>query len=153
MGEGDAVGGSIRLAALLDKHGGALVPDLKYYFGVDLRDLFSEGNPVSPRFALLLIDWLPTGSATVAERRGGPEFRGWDVDRYMAARMVDILNASLYSFVVANSDPKRSRPSQPDPFPTPDVRAAKHRSAEGPGTFAGIAKALLARSKKQKNGG
>lgn len=152
MGEGNPPGGSLELANLLDRFGETIVPDLKHHYGIDLRDLFSEVNPISPRWALIHVHNLPMGSSTMAEVRGGEQFRGWDLDRYMAARQIDAIAALRYILILANMDPKKRKPPAPEPFPTPD-KPAKKQKDERPGSFAFIAKQLLAKGKKRKEGG
>lgn len=95
---------------------------------------------------------LPMGSATVAEIRGGEQFRGWDLDRYMTARLIDSVQALRYITLLAHSDPKRRKPPAPEPFPTPDKIHKKTKDAQ-PGSFAFIAKKLIAKGKKRKEGG
>ncbi len=44
-----------------------------------------EATAEDAREALELAEQLPMGSRYVAELLGGPEFRGWDLDRQIAA--------------------------------------------------------------------
>lgn len=144
-----AVGGSLALAGLIDKHGEALVPDLKHYFGVDLWDLFAE-SPLSPRYVLSLVKWLGSQphSLFFAEQRGGPQFRGWDADRYMAARQIDLAATENYLFRLAHRDPKKPLPKPPEPYPLPDTFEA--RKQYKPGSFGFITKSLLAETRRRK---
>lgn len=145
-------GGSRELAQLIDKYGEILLPELKHHFGIDLRDLFLDDCPMSPRFVLAHIKILPVGSAFVAEVRGGQEFRGWDEDRYQMAALIDAIRILQYIFVLANIDPKKKKPKPPEPYPTPD-KATKHKQPDKPGSFAFIAKSALAAAKRRKEGG
>lgn len=153
MGTGDSAGGSLALAGLVDKYGEDLIPDLKYYYGIDLRDLFSEDCPISPRWALLHAHHLPMESSTVAEARGGSQFRGWGPDRYMTARLIDSVSALRYITILANRDPKKKLPQPPDPYPIPDKRQDKKTKDAKPGSFAFIANQLIAKGKKRREGG
>jgi hypothetical protein len=146
VGYGDSTGGSLELAELIDKYGEFLVPDLRRDFGIDLRDLFCDVDPLSPRFVLAHIHNLDYDSAFVAEVRGGQQFRGWDVGRYQMARVIDVLQVSNYLFILANSDPKKRKPKPPDPYPIPD----EIKRVDKPGSFAFIAKAHIAAVKKRK---
>jgi len=153
VGEGNPTGGSLELARLLDRYGEDLVPDLKHYYGIDLRDLFSEESSLSPRWVLLHVHNLPIDSATVAEIRGGEKFRGWGPDQYMAARIIDSLSALRYITLLAHRDPKRKAPPLPEPYPIPDNIQKKKTREATPGSFAFIANQLLAQGKKRKKGG
>lgn len=91
-------------------------------------------------------------SAFYAEIRGGPQFRGWDEDRYMTARLIDSIRALTFLFICANTDPKKSKPKPPVPHPIPEgFKSIK--PPDKPGSFAYIAKAHLARAKRRKEGG
>jgi hypothetical protein len=147
-------GGSLELARLIDKAGEDLIPDLKHYYGIDLRDLFSEDNPLSPRWVLMHVMNLPIESAFMAEIRGGKEFRGWDEGRYMLASIYNVINILKYITILANSDPKKTTPEPPEPFPTPDNLVARKKSGgHKPGSFGAIALDLLGKAKKRKAAG
>lgn len=139
------VGGSRALAGLIDKHGEAILADLLLYYGVDLRDLFSE-NSLSPRYVLTLILHLPTDGAFYASRRGGQEFRGWDVDRYALVSLVNAQRAGNHILLMANRDPKRAKPVAPEPFPTPDEKKSRPK----PGSFAGVVASMMAAQRRRK---
>ena len=146
MDGGVPTGGSADLAGFIDKHGEVLIPDLRHYFGIDLRELFSEVPPFSPRWVLIHIKWLPVESATFAEIRGGGEFRGWSTDRYMLATLINAIRALIWVFTVAHSDPKKRKPKPPEPYPTPDKPKKVHK----PGSFAFIAGQHIQAIKKQE---
>lgn len=152
MDRRSAAGGSRQLAGLIDQHGEVLLADLKHYYGIDLRDLFSEDDPLSPRYVLAHIKYLPIESAYVAERRGGQNFRGWNEERYMQARLIDAIRTLIWVFVLANIDPKKPKPKPPDPYPTPDALKPE-KPAPKPGSFAHTTNVLLAKAKKRKEGG
>jgi len=148
-------GGSLELARLIDEAGEDLIPDLKHYYGIDLRDLFSEERPLSPRWVLMHVLHLPMESAFVAQQRGGDSFRGWGPDRYMQARLIDLQAINNWMFLSANRDPEGREPEFPDPYPLPDdiERKKKKRPEEKPGSFGFMAKTLLAKAKKRKAAG
>ncbi len=149
----DPTGGSRQLAELIDKYGEFLLPDLKRYYDIDLRDLLSE-HPLAPRFVLAHVNNLDYDSAFIAEVRGGQQFRGWDRDRYQLAALTDAVRAQSYLFTLANIDPKKQKPAPPDPTPVPDEISKTKQ--DKPGSFAFIAKRALAAAKRRKasaNGG
>ncbi|BCP36362.1 hypothetical protein MINTMi198_17320 [Mycobacterium intracellulare M.i.198] len=153
MDRGHRSGGSLELARLIDEAGEDLIPDLKQYYGIDLRDLFSEDKPLSPRWALMHVLHLPIESAFVAQLRGGPEFRGWSPDRYMAARLIDLQAIQNWMFLSANRDPDSKAPEMPEPYPLPDDIKVKKQLKDKPGSFGFMAKTLLAKAKKRKAAG
>lgn len=134
---------------MIDEHGEILVPELRHYFGIDLRDLFLEDSPLSPDYVLIHIKYLPMESAFVAALRGGRQFRGWDEDRYQTAALINSIRALGHNFVLANSDPKKRKPQPPDPWPLPDD-TTKTKPRDKPGSFAFIARDLAARAKRRK---
>lgn len=151
MGERDSTGGSTELARLIDRYGEFLLPDLKHYYGIDLLDLFLDVPPWTPEFLLAHINNLPYDSAFVAELRGGPQYRGWDEDRYLAASTSNAIRTLLYLFILANRDPRKSsKPVMPKPWPLPDDKDKKKQQQDQPGTFAFMAKSLLSKAKKRK---
>lgn len=153
MGGGDPTGGSLELANLIDKYGEVLLPDLKHYYGIDLRDLFSEVSPLSPSFVLAHIRYLPLESAFVAAQRGGQQFRGWDEGRYMLATLINAVRLNTYVFTLAHIDSKSKQPDPPDMYPIPDNVKARTKPAPKPGSFAFIVNSKMASIKKRKEGG
>lgn len=148
MDEGFPIGGSRLLAKLIDEHGEAILADLLHYYRVDLRDLFSETNPLSPRYVLALIVNMPEDSAFAASKSGGAEYRGWDSAQYTRAALVNAVNTSNYLTIMVNRDPKKAAPNPPDPFPTP---GSTHRTkSHAPNSFAAIAASMIAAQKKKK---
>ena len=140
-------GGSRFLAELIDQFGEVLVADLKSEYQVDLRDIFVEGSGLSPRLALTYIRYLPMGSAFVAERRGGQQFRGWDESRYISVASVNGLRSLLHVYISAHT---KGKTKPPEPYPIPDRK--KKNQADKPGSFAAIAKSKLDASKRRKEG-
>lgn len=150
MGSGNPIGGSRELARLIDGFGETLIPDLKRYYGIDLRDLFSEDHPLSPRWVLMHINNLPMASAFVAERRGGPQFIGWDENQYMMARLIDLARTQIYLFILAHKDPKKRNPDAPEMYPVPGM--ADKPKTEPQGKFALMALKGLNASRKTRRG-
>ena len=140
---------------MIEEHADAIVGDLKHYYDVDVRDLFREVPPISPRFVLTLVMQLPLGSSYVAAQRGGPQFRGWDQNMYAQVALINAVRTSNYLFLCANTNPKKKKPEPPDPYPTPDepeVRPGRrNQGPPAPGSFAGIAARMIAQARKAKN--
>lgn len=103
----------------------------------------------SPRYLLTLIYHLPTNGAYYASRRGGAEFRGWDIDRYINVAQVNAQRAANHIQLMINRDPKRPAPPVPDSFPTPDRKQEEPQEIK-PGSFAAIAASMMAAQKKKK---
>ncbi|ALA48133.1 tail assembly chaperone [Mycobacterium phage Phlei] len=145
------LGGSRVLAELIDKYGEAILCDLLQYYRVDIRDLFREEDPLSPRYVLALVLNLPKDGAFHAARRGSREYRGWDEDRYALVALVNEMKANNHLFTLAHSDPKKRKPKPPEPFPTPDTETKPQ--APKPGSFAGmlIAAKKAARQRREAN--
>lgn len=150
MDEREPTGGSRELADLIDRYGEILLPELKREYGIDLRDLFSDERPLSPRFVLAHIKHLPIGSAFYAEVRGGQQFRGWDEDRYMQAAFMNAIRMLIHVTVLCHIDPQKSKPKPPESWPIPD---GKPKQADKPGSFAFMARDLAAKAKKRKEAG
>lgn len=149
MDREDPGGGSVRLAGLLDKYGEKLLPDLKHYFGIDLRDIFSEVDPLAPDYVLAHVDNLPLESAFVAETRGGQEYRGWSEDRYIQAALLNSMRLLIYIFTLANIDPKAKKPQQPEPYPLPGNRERKPQEPK-PGSFLAVASQMIQETREKK---
>ena len=120
-------GGSRGVAQLIDEYGEHLAADLLEYYQVDLRDVFHPERPLTPLYLLVLIKGLPMECRFNAERRGGQEFRGWDMSRYAAVATVNAVKALQYTYIAAHS---KNRPKPPEPFPMPDQpeREPSHQS-------------------------
>jgi hypothetical protein len=141
---GYAVGKLRGLIELIDEYGEFLAADLREYYQVDLRDLFRPDAGLTPLYLLALVRGLPMECRFNAERRGGPEFRGWDAGRYIDAATVNAVRALQWTYVSAHS---KSKPKPPDPFPIPDLSV--RRRNRGPGSFAFIATQKLAAAKRK----
>ena len=143
-----AAGGSRALAQLIDEHGEALVSDLLHYYGVDLRDLFSDSAPLSPRYLLCLVLNLPTDSAFYASRLGGPQYRGWDAGRYALVGLLNAQNVNNHILSMVNRDPKKPKPKPPEPFPTPDQEVKTKQSKVN--SFTSIAAKMMAAQRRKR---
>lgn len=139
MGGIHPTGGSYALGQLIDDYGALIAADLFEVYHVDLRDVYRDGS--SPRWWLNLIIQLPASSRFYAERRGGPQFRGWDETRYALAAAVNSIRALQFTYVAAHS---KRRPTPPKPFPIPDDVRKRN---DGPGSFAFMAKKHLAQQR------
>lgn len=127
MAEGYSAGGSVGLAELIDKHGEYIYRDLhEYAGGLNLVDALREGSGYSPRQLIMLIRNLPMDSATIASIRGGEQFRGWSMDRYMVAQLIDAVQENTYVTILA-AGPKR-KPKAPEPTHRPDTEKKKGNS-------------------------
>ena len=145
MDGGDSGGGSRGLAQLIDEYGEYLAADLLEYYRVDLRDILRPEGQLTPTFLLSLIRGLPEGSRFNAEQRGGVQFRGWDMDRYISVALVNAVRGLQYTYVSAHS---KSRPKPPEPFPIPDQPEKK----AGSNSFAFVAAQKIAAARKLKGG-
>lgn len=144
MAGGDSAGGSLELARLIDKCGGAILADLKRYHGVNLHDVLVPGSGLTARMVVEYIRHLPHDSATFAELQGGSEFVGWGVEQYLLASVVDSVRENTYAFVSANS--QKSKPKAPEPVPRPG-RAKKKNNL-----FAVMASKRLRANRRIKEG-
>jgi len=145
---GNPSGGSAALADLIDEHGEAIVSDLLHYYRVDVRELFSDSSPLSPRYVLSLITHLPTEGALYASYRGGPKFRGWDAGRYALVAQVNAQRATNHILTLVNRDPNKTAPDLPDPFPTPDDDGTTSSPSPAPGSFAAVVGGMMAEQRR-----
>ncbi|GAA5081560.1 hypothetical protein GCM10023319_23280 [Nocardia iowensis] len=60
---------------------------------------------------------LPPEAAFVAAWRGGPQYRGWNEDRYLAVAQVNAIRELTWAYIAAHA---KRRPAPPEPIPTPD---------------------------------
>lgn len=85
-------------------------------WGVDI-------NTVSLRRLACFVKQLPIESKTVsAFNQVTPEAQAWDVNTYMLANVIDMLNALDWHLVAANS---KHVPPKPKPFPRPNLKKKK----------------------------
>lgn len=95
---------------------------------------------------------LPDEGAFYASRRGGQQYRGWNVDRYALVSLVNAQRAGNYILTMVNRDPKKSKPPVPDPFPTPDSQELKAK-ARNSNSFAKIAANMIAAQRRKQEHG
>ncbi len=149
MAGGDPAGGSAGLAKLIDQVGESLYWDFQHYLGLDLLDVARElPQFLTPRRALALIRRLPVESATIAELRGGEQFRGWGADRYLAASMVDAIRENTHAFISANS---KSKPKPPPPVKRPGKEQKPKTDSKG-NSFAAMAAQRISQVRKARGG-
>ncbi|AHY27087.1 tail assembly chaperone [Mycobacterium phage Phantastic] len=139
-------GGSAALARLIDDYGDAVAADLMETYGVDLRDIFVPESRLTPKWVLVLIKELPVGSRFYSEKRGGPQFRGWDESRYTLAAIVNAVRALQHTYLAAHM---KSTPKPPEPYPTPD-RNTRKKNNNKPNSFASIAAQMIAAKRAKK---
>lgn len=65
---------------------------------------------LSPAQIIVYIRQLPLESRTVALRRGGEDFWGWGVDRYMLAQAIDAIQMVGHAVAQSNSKKKVKAP-------------------------------------------
>lgn len=123
MDGGDSGPGSLALAGLIDQHGEDLAHDLLHHYRIDLRDalrdLLSDDPKGSPWWLLTLIRELPDEGHLKAALRGGPEFRGWGLDRYLSAATFDAVQANT---VVTARAAGAKKVKDAQPWSRPDVK-------------------------------
>lgn len=135
-------GGSAELAGLIDRYGEELLADFQHHYHLDLAAVLRPGSGLTPRRALVLIAHLPHDAAFVAAWRGGPHYRGWDEDRYLAVAQVNAIRELSYLYLSAHA---KRRPAPPEPIPTPDSETRRHSK---PNEFA----ELMRRAKAASSG-
>lgn len=116
---------------------------------LDFRDVIY--GRVSAKYVLNLIRQLPYDSATVAEMRGGQQFRGWDDGKYLQVLTAQAVRDLAYITVLVNSDPKKKKPEPPKPVYVPKtVEQIRKEKRAKPGSFAYIAAQKLKATKAMK---
>jgi hypothetical protein len=113
--------------------------DFREYYGLRLTDVMRFDGSLSVREAAILTRQLPHTSRTFCALQGGEEHRGWSIDTYLLASLVDALNTNTFAFIKANS---KKRVKEPRPVPRPgDAERRKRENANNP--FAQIVQASL----------
>ena len=108
---------------------------------MDLVGILRPDSGYAPRRVLTLIKQRPLESRTVSALRGGEQFNGWGVDRYLMASVVDAINQNTYAFVSANS---KKKPKAPEPVKRPEQGKQKTNK---PNPFSVMVAAHLGTSK------
>lgn len=86
---------------------------------------------------------MPLESATSAALRGGDQFRGWSMQTYMLANVVDAIQQNTFAFVSANS---KKKPKAPQPVERPSEKKKKSNPLQN--KFAAMAR--MAYNKKER---
>lgn len=147
----DSGGGSLSLAELIDEHGEKIYYDLHQYAGgLNLVHALDYESGYSPRQIIMLIRNLPIESATVAALRGDDTYRGWGLDRYMTATLIDKLSENNYIHRMANSG-KGKKPQPPEAFYRPED-SDKKAQQQKPNSFATMAAMYFNAAQKKKEG-
>lgn len=104
--------------------------DFREYYGLRLTDVLRFDGSLPIPEAAILARQLPPTSRTMAAIQGGDEFRGWSIDTYLLAALVDALNTNTFAFVKANT---KKRVKEPRPVPRPgDAERRKRENASNP---------------------
>lgn len=146
MDRGDEGGGSLRLAEVIDRHGGELVADFRRFYGINLGDILSDDSDLSPGYVLQLIEYLPADSAFVAANLGGRE-KVWSINDHLLATNIDAVNTLTHVMIAAHSG-KKFKP--PEPMWRPGSDEKQESKKKSPNLFAATALSMLARAKKAK---
>lgn len=97
----------------------------------------------------MLLKQLPEEARTIAALSGGPQHRGWTLDRYMRAELIDAVHKNTHAFISANSKRKVKEPKN---FPTPmDKKRRKEDTLSANNPFARQLNAQLTQLKKKEN--
>lgn len=103
----------MHLAYVYVNYGEALEADFFHFYGVDI-------NKCSVRRMRNLWERLPVDSETNYDIAETPkEARGWDMNTYMLANVIDTLQALDWHFIAANS---KRPPKPPKPFKRPELK-------------------------------
>ncbi|MFF3673568.1 hypothetical protein ACFYYS_06200 [Streptomyces sp. NPDC002120] len=93
------------------------------YYNVDVLRVFDGG--ISPKLVLSLVGNLPIDSATLAALRGGSEHAGWDLNAYLLADVIDLLQWVQYTLTVQNAGKAAKKVKKPEPYKRPGVKSRK----------------------------
>ncbi|MFD8142612.1 hypothetical protein [Streptomyces sp. NPDC059708] len=93
------------------------------YYNVDVLRVFDGG--LSPKLVLSLVGNLPIDSATIAALRGGPEYVGWDLNAYLLADVVDLLQWVQYTLIVSNAGKNAKKVKKPEAYKRPGAKSRK----------------------------
>jgi hypothetical protein len=90
--------------------------DFREYYGLRLSDVMRFDGSLPIWEAALLAEQLPPTSRTFSALQGGSEYRGWSIDTYLMASLVDAMNMNSFLFAKANS---KKRIKEPKLVPRP----------------------------------
>lgn len=134
------------MARLIREHGDALHADWQRFYGLRLMESLYELH--SPDELVAMVMWLPDDAAFWASKKGGPEHKGWTVDRILAVLQLEAAQWHRHDFVVANSK-RNSSIEKPAPIPFPGRPKVEKRDK---GTsFMGIVRNLQAGTVRPAN--
>lgn len=91
-----------------------MLPDLRFYFNIDLLDTIA-GRGIPPSLVLLYVQRLPDDSLTHALMQGGREYLGWGQDRYLLADLYD--QVALNTLISGNW--KKGKQPELETYPRP----------------------------------
>src|SRR5690606_32683971 len=147
LGGGDWAGGSRELAERINRFGSELAADLRLYYGIDIREIFSDETDLTPGYLLSLIEHLPPESAYVAARRGGPGSREWPVTHAMLADLFAVTAVGNYMSQRVNLEGK---PDPPEPYPRPGEQQNTHKKINMSAPVIAEAKVAKAKQAQEK---
>lgn len=84
---------------------------------MQLTDVFRENSGVSPRHVLTLLEYLPEGSAYVAELMGGQHMRSWTTPVEIAAQTRDATGSGGYKRKLPRPEQKQRVASLDEALP------------------------------------
>jgi hypothetical protein len=76
--------------------------------------------------------------------RGEDDYRGWGIDQYMFASLIDSVRENTYAFLLANS---KKKPEEPKPAYRPGNKDEKKSK---PNSFGSMAAAVYTAANKEK---
>lgn len=104
--------------------------DFREYYGLRLTDVLRFDGSLPVREAAILARQLPPNSRLLSAIQGGSEYRGWTIDTYLLAALVDSMNTNTFAFVKANS---KKRVKEPKSVPRPgDAERRKRENMSNP---------------------
>lgn len=114
-------------------------------YGVDLADVFSEVDPLSPARAMALIRALPLECESACLLRGEPESAGWTVEAYLLLAVLNAVNQNSWIVQAMNS---RKRIPRYKPIPQP---GAERRKKPAENSFLRMAKRAWEMQERKNN--
>lgn len=107
-----------------------MLADFREYYGLRVTDVFKFDGSLPLWEAAILARQLPLTSRTLCAIQGGREFLGWDVNTYMLATIVDLLQVEGYMFAKVNS---KKKPKVPKMVARPgDAERRRRENAQNP---------------------
>lgn len=110
---------------------------------MDLRDLFSEDDPLTPKRAVALIEGLPPESRTAAILREDEESYGWKTSDYLLAAIANSVREGTF----VNMQVRTKKKLTPiEPIEVPGVK--KQKKQKKANKFVQMAQAQLAKQQR-----